>query len=119
MNYLSNKQPFQTKLNAADFGVYNYFIVMSAILFLWCTPGREVAITTVGGGKDSIFGIFRFSFAFFRIFPIGQTFERPGCLVVFKMAAKGGLRLGQAVLRRTILRPQVVLGIRKGWLWTN
>ncbi|KAL9984119.1 hypothetical protein ACROYT_G006379 [Oculina patagonica] len=30
------------------------------------------------------------------------------------MAAKGGLRLGQALLRRTISRPQVLLGIRKG-----
>ncbi|KAJ7392304.1 NADH dehydrogenase 1 beta subcomplex subunit 8 ndufb8 [Desmophyllum pertusum] len=32
---------------------------------------------------------------------------------VFKMAAKGGLRLGQALLRRAVLRPQVLLGIRK------
>jgi len=39
--------------------------------------------------------------------------------VVFKMAAKGVLRLGQAMLRRTILRPQVLLGIRKGLLWIN
>ena len=35
------------------------------------------------------------------------------------MAAQGGLRLGQAVLRRTLLRPQVLLGMRKGLLWIN
>lgn len=35
------------------------------------------------------------------------------------MAAKGVLCLGQAMLRRTILRPQVLLGIRRGLLWIN
>lgn len=62
------------------------------------------------------FRIVPVSFVSLRIF-FDQTFKRPGCEVVFKMAAKGVLRLGQAMLRRTILRPQVLLGIRKGLLW--
>ena len=33
---------------------------------------------------------------------------------IFKMAARGGLRLGQALLRRAAFRPQTLIGIRKG-----
>lgn len=95
--------------------MYNYFTVLSAILFLHSTPRRKVAMTTVAGWKGNIASVFvRFGPNFSDYCIAKRRSEIPGCKAFKMAAARGGLRLGQVLLRRTISRPQVLLGIRNG-----
>lgn len=69
---------------------------MSAILFLYCTPGRKVAMTTIAGGKGQQLRSISVLFVFSRTFPMIRKMKKTRMSGGFQNGGQRGIAFGSS-----------------------